>query len=76
MAPTLKQSLKENLTSNRWVLNDLCKEAKISQTLLSLILSGKRNPRYENAVRLAEAANKLTGLDDFYKWQDFREDSK
>ena len=76
MALTLKQSLKLHLSANRYTLTDFAKYTKIAPSTISQILSGKRNPKYESAVKLAKAANDLSGLNDFYTWQDFKEISK
>jgi len=74
MSLTLKESLRKHLGAKRYRLYHLSEKAGVSQTLLSLILSGERNPKYETAKKLAKAANELAGLEDFYTWQDFKEE--
>lgn len=74
MSLTLKESLKKHLSAQRYNLSNLATEAGVSLPSLSRILSGQRNPKYETAKKLAEAANELTGLENFYTWQDFKEE--
>ena len=72
MSLTLKESLKTHLKAKRYNLGHLAKEANVSQATVSLILSGKRNPKYETAVQLAEAANRLIE-EDYYTFEDFKD---
>jgi len=72
MSLTLKESLTNHLKAKRYNLGHLAKEANISRSCISLILSGKRNPKYETAVNLAAAANRLIE-DDYYTFEDFKD---
>ena len=76
MSLTLRESLKKHLEAKRYNLSSLANDAGVPAPTLSRILSGQRNPKYETAKKLAESANKLTGLEDFYSWQDFKEQKK
>jgi len=59
---TLRDKLKQDLRANRWTLRDVCKEANVYQSTLSLILKGERTPTYERAVQLAKVATEKTGV--------------
>jgi len=58
----LRDKLKHDLSANRWTLRDVCREANVYQSTLSLILQGKSVPTYERAVLLAKIATEKTGI--------------
>lgn len=52
-----KDILIEKIVENGFSYRQLAKATKISQTTISLIIKGERNPSPENAVNICKALN-------------------
>ena len=52
-----KESLIEKIVHSGFSYRQLAKETGISQTTISLIINGERNPSPENAVKICNALN-------------------
>ena len=70
-----RESLLEKIVENGFSYRQLAKEAQTSQTTISLILKGERNPSPETAVNICKAL-KCQFSDIFFVSNDYKSNQK